>query len=119
MRGQWDKTTMTASPRWRRGGAAAAFVASLILLGASAQVRAAPREQEKLLASDRAAGDSFGYSVSVSGDVAVVGAHLDDHNGTDSGSAYVYRWDGSSWAQEQKLLASDGAAADSFAYCVS
>ncbi|MHC4413642.1 MAG: hypothetical protein ACYS0G_00005, partial [Planctomycetota bacterium] len=76
-------------------------------------------QEQKLLASDGAAGDHFGISVSVSGDVTVVGARLDDDNGTDAGSAYVYRWDGSSWAQEQKLLASDGAAADIFGHSVS
>jgi len=72
-------------------------------------------QEQKLLASDGAAGDQFGNSVSVSGDVAIVGATLDDDNGPDSGSAYVFRWNGSSWAQQQKLLASDGAADDRFA----
>jgi hypothetical protein len=46
-------------------------------------------EQVKLLASDGAAYDSFGYSVAVSGDTAVVGARLDDDNGSNSGSAHV------------------------------
>ena len=47
-------------------------------------------ETAKLTASDGAAGDQFGISVSISGDVIVVGAHFDDDNGPDSGSAYVY-----------------------------
>jgi hypothetical protein len=72
-------------------------------------------ESAKLLASDGAAGDRFGHSVSVSGNVAVVGAPYDDDNGSDSGSAYVFRWNGSSWVQEQKLLPSDGAPQDRFA----
>jgi len=77
-------------------------------------------KRAKLVASDGAGGDEFGYSVSVSGDVAVVGACLDDDNGSDSGSAYVYRWNGTSWAQEpNKLLASDGAAGDDFGCSVS
>jgi len=77
-------------------------------------------EPNKLLASDGALVDYFGNSVSVSGDVAVVGAAYDDDNGSYSGSAYVYRWDGTSWAQEpNKLLASDGAADDYFGYSVS
>ena len=66
--------------------------------------------ETKLLPSDGAADDWFGYAVSVSGDVALVGAVEDDDNGVDSGSAYVFRWNGSNWVQEQKLLASDGAA---------
>ena len=45
--------------------------------------------KQKLTASDGAADDSFGYSVSIDGDTAVIGAHGDDDNGCDSGSAYV------------------------------
>ena len=47
-------------------------------------------QQQKLTASDAAAGDFFGYSVAVSGDTAVVGAGGDDDAGPYSGSAYVY-----------------------------
>jgi hypothetical protein len=46
-------------------------------------------EQTKIVASDGAAGDLFGCSVSVFGDFAVVGAYSDDDNGSDSGSAYM------------------------------
>jgi hypothetical protein len=51
----------------------------------------------KLLASDPAAGDNFGWSVSISGDglTAIVGADGDDgvsDNFGDSGSAYVYKY---------------------------
>ncbi|MHC4698192.1 MAG: FG-GAP repeat protein, partial [Planctomycetota bacterium] len=66
-------------------------------------------EEAKLTASDAAAGDYFGYSVTFSGDVAVIGAHYDDDGGTNSGSAYVYRYSGSSWIEEAKLTASDAA----------
>ena len=77
-------------------------------------------EQEaKLLASDGAAGDNFGESVSISGDYAVVGARFDDDNGSSSGSAYVFKRTGTSWAQETKLLPSDGAANDWFGVSVS
>jgi hypothetical protein len=75
-------------------------------------------EEQKLLASDGSAFNEFGYSVSVSGDVALVGAVLDDDNGTDSGSAYVYRWNGAQWVEEQRLLASDGSAFDGFGWSV-
>jgi hypothetical protein len=73
----------------------------------------------KLLADDGGAGDVFGVSVSVSGDVAVIGARTDDDNGTDSGSAYVFRWDGALWFQEHKLLADDGAPGEGFGGSVS
>ena len=80
-------------------------------------------ELDKLLASDGAGLDQFGYSVSISGspgnEVAIVGAFLDDDNGTDSGSAYIYCFNGVSWVEEPKLLASDGAAFDQFGYSVS
>jgi len=75
--------------------------------------------EQKLLASDGAAGDWFGDSVSASGSVALVGAPYDDDNGDTSGSSYVFRWNGSSWVFEQKLLASDGAAYDNFGDSVS
>ena len=48
-------------------------------------------EQKKLTASDGAADDRFGVSVSISGDTAIVGASFDDDNGSDSGSVYVFR----------------------------
>jgi hypothetical protein len=47
-------------------------------------------QEQKLLASDGAVGDHFGASVSVSGDVAVVGAWANDDQGDGSGSAYVF-----------------------------
>jgi hypothetical protein len=75
-------------------------------------------ESQKLLASDATARDNFGYSVAVSGDTAVVGAYGDDDNGSESGSAYVFRYDGSDWVEEAKLTASDGAAVDHFGFSV-
>ena len=46
----------------------------------------------KLTASDGAASDAFGSSVSISSDgtTALIGAHLDDDKGANSGSAYVF-----------------------------
>jgi hypothetical protein len=76
-------------------------------------------EQAKLLASDGAGDDYFGHSVSISGDYAVVGAYRDDDNGSHSGSAYVFKRDGTNWSQQAKLTASDGAADDWFGYSVS
>ena len=61
-------------------------------------------QQAKLLASDGEIGDSFGYSVSISNDTALIGAHWDDHGG---GSAYVFTRTGSTWTQQQKLQVSD------------
>ncbi len=48
-------------------------------------------QQAKLLAGDGAPNDMFGSSaVAVSGTTAVIGALLEDDNGTNSGSAYVF-----------------------------
>ena len=71
-------------------------------------------EEAKLLADDGAAGDWFGASVSVSGDVLLVGASWEDTGSENAGSAYVYRHDGSDWSQEAKLSAFDGADEDFF-----
>ncbi|MCC6904083.1 MAG: hypothetical protein IT377_34265 [Polyangiaceae bacterium] len=77
-------------------------------------------EQAKLKASDGAAGDFFGLSVSISGDTVVVGAD-EDVVGANylQGSAYVFVRSGSSWTEQAKLTASDGAASDLFGWSVS
>ncbi|MCH8251711.1 MAG: FG-GAP repeat protein [Planctomycetes bacterium] len=76
-------------------------------------------EGAKLTATDTAEGDQFGFSVSLHGDVAVVGSPSDDDGKIDSGSAFVYRFNGSTWVEEQKLTASDAAASDGFGSSVS
>lgn len=68
----------------------------------------------KLLASDGAAGDEFGFSCAIWETTAVITAVHDDDNGVDSGSAYVFEKQGSSWVQVQKLTASDGTPVDRF-----
>ena len=64
--------------------------------------------EQKLTAADGDVKDIFGYSVSIKGDYIIIGANSDDDKGLDSGSAYIFRWDGTSWVQQQKLTASDG-----------
>jgi len=71
-------------------------------------------EQAKLSASDGAVLDWFGISVAIMGDTIMVGAYNDDDNGTDSGSLYVFTRTGTTWTQQAKLTASDGAANDRF-----
>ncbi|MCH9003495.1 MAG: hypothetical protein IIC02_13065, partial [Planctomycetes bacterium] len=70
------------------------------------------QETAKLTASDEAANDIFGVSVSISGDFAVVGALGNDDacpndNTCRSGSAYVFRRNGTTWVEDAKLTASD------------
>ncbi|MEN8215770.1 MAG: Calx-beta domain-containing protein [Pseudomonadota bacterium] len=71
-------------------------------------------EQIKLTVSDGAKGDRFGTSVALDGDTALVGAYWDDDNGYNSGSAYVFVGSGKRWNEQDKLIASDGAAGDRF-----
>ena len=47
-------------------------------------------EQQKLLAYDGVTNDRFGISVSISGNYSIVGAWLDDDDGDESGSAYLF-----------------------------
>ncbi len=75
--------------------------------------------QAKLTADDGLESDLFGWSVAVDGDTALVGAVTDDV-GTNSsqGSAYVFTRSGSSWTQQAKLTAGDGAVDDEFGHSV-
>ena len=82
-----------------------------------------------LVAADGAAGDNFGYSVSIFSTVSygnwtvVVGSPLSDVGGhADQGAAYVFRRNTGGadvWGQVAKLSASDGASGDQFGYSVS
>jgi cysteine-rich repeat protein len=76
----------------------------------------------KLTASDAAAGDHFGNSVSISGDTVVVGADDNDDAGTSSGSAYVFARNtggADNWGEAKKLTAVDAAGGDNFGWSVS
>ena len=64
----------------------------------------------KLIASDGAQEDYFGVDVAISGSTAIAGARLDDDNGSQSGSVYVFNAD--TGAELRKLTALDGAAFD-------
>ncbi|MCZ6872652.1 MAG: PKD domain-containing protein, partial [bacterium] len=76
------------------------------------------QQQQKLVASDAAAFDQFGFSVALSGGSAVVGASGDSDAGTSSGSAYIFTRSGGAWQQQQKLVASDATAFDQFGFSV-
>lgn len=83
------------------------------------------KQSAKINASDKAAGDEFGNSVAISGDYAIVGAMLEDHNATggstlnSAGSAYIFKRNGSTWTQAKKIVASDREASDKFGVSVS
>lgn len=76
-------------------------------------------QQQKLLASDSESGNSFGFSVAVSGDTIVIGDYFDDIAGnSDQGSAYVFTRSGNVWTQRQKFTAGGGRAGEHFGYDV-
>jgi FG-GAP repeat len=73
-------------------------------------------QQAKLIPSDaRASFDDFGYAVAISGSTAVVGA---PGKNSFTGAAYVFVASGSTWPQQAKLTASDGAMNDEFGFAV-
>ena len=96
--------------------ARALFFAALGLL-LPARLAFAQCQEAKLVPADPKANANFGWSVSISGATALVGAYRDDA-GDRSGSAYVFERQGSAWVQTQKLNASDGVLGDEFGYAV-
>jgi hypothetical protein len=73
-----------------------------------------------IVASDGAANESFGYSISLSGDTLAVGAPFDTVGvNTSQGSVRVFVRSGSSWVLQQTITAADGAAGDNFGWSVS
>lgn len=87
-------------------------------------------QQAYLKASNTNAGDRFGFSVAVSGSLAVVGAPAESSNAsgvngnqgnnsaTNAGAAYVFVRNGNSWSQEAYLKASNSEEGDVFGFAV-
>ena len=66
--------------------------------------------------------DYFGHSVAISNGVAIVGAHGNDENGPESGTAFVFEMTSSNgtsvWANVAKLNAADPLRKDRFGLAV-
>ncbi|MCB0170160.1 MAG: choice-of-anchor D domain-containing protein, partial [Anaerolineae bacterium] len=78
-------------------------------------------EVAKITASDAAAADQFGISVTISGDTLVVGAHQDSDTGQFSGSAYVFERDQggiNQWGEFTKITATTSITGDRFGTAV-
>ena len=73
-------------------------------------------QQQELTASDGAADDGLGNSVSVSGDTALLAAAW---KSTEQGAVYVFVRGGGVWSQQQEMTASDAVAYDYFGFSVS
>jgi len=92
------------------------FLGVFLILAAPGAAIADWVQSGKLTANDGDFHDNFGYSVAISGNKAIVGAVLDEDNGPQSGSAYLF--DVASGEQLAKLTAQDGATDDRFGWSV-
>ena len=66
-------------------------------------------QQAKLTASDAIVNHTFGISVAIDGDTVAIGAYGD---ASFRGAAYIFTRSGSTWTQQAKIIASDGASND-------
>jgi hypothetical protein len=76
-------------------------------------------QQAKLIPSDGGADNRFGIAVDISGDYVLIGAFFDNDFGTRSGSAYIFKRNGTIWSEQAVLKANDGAEGDWFGVSVS
>jgi len=70
------------------------------------------------MASDGLYDAYFGWSLSISGTTAAVGAMDGYVDGSQEGTAYVFNLGGGAWSQTAELTASDGALDDEFGFSV-
>lgn len=77
--------------------------------------------QESKLLSTNPGSDYFGQSVEIhdSGTFIVIGASNDSSHYPNQGVTFIYRYDGSDWIEEARLIAPDGGSYDSAGYAVS
>jgi len=73
-------------------------------------------EQAKLVPGDGTAGDGFGFPVRLEGDTLLAGAYFKNNAGTNTGAAYVFTRNGTTWSQQAKLLPADPADGDYFGF---
>jgi hypothetical protein len=76
---------------------------------------------KKLVASDAANSDGFGFSIALDGDTLIVGASGEDGSGTGRGAAYIFsrnQGGADNWGQVIKLVAGDPEDDDQFGYAV-
>ena len=94
-------------------------LACALVMAAPSPAEGQVRQRAKLVAADGEAGDRFGWSVGVSGGVAVVGAPKHDGGARDKGAAYVFeRTPGGSWTQVAKPTEVEGGQREYFGWGV-
>jgi uncharacterized protein (TIGR03437 family) len=104
-------TVIIGAPRGSVGSVSNQGIAYVFVLSGGVWI-----QQQELFASDGAANDWFGCSISVDGDMAVIGAQ--GRNG-QHGTAYVFVRNGGVWGQQQELTPTGGAGAGAFGISVS
>jgi hypothetical protein len=67
---------------------------------------------------DNQSGDEFGHDLDLSGNYLIVGAPMADPDGNNSGAAYIFELNGSSWGQVAKLQPAGLSVDDKFGYSV-
>ena len=94
-------------------------VIAFMLLTLSLSTKAQPEtEMIKLLANDGQSDDMFGNSLSISGDIAVIGTPQDDDEDNNTGAVYIFERVDANWNFIQKIIADDGELADMFGISV-
>ncbi len=71
-------------------------------------------QKQKLLANDGKADEAFGLTLSLSGNLALVGSPQNSEKGMGAGAVYAFANDGGTFVQQSKILPSDATAGDTF-----
>jgi hypothetical protein len=72
----------------------------------------------RLVGSDVAPGDAFGFSVDIGDDFVVVGAIGDDDAGNEAGAVYIFEPSSDGWVETAKLIPHDASPGASFGFSV-
>lgn len=75
-------------------------------------------QNQKLAPMEIAAGDRFGITTAIDGNRLAVGADRHDFAGADAGAAFIFDYNGSTWAMTQRVIANDAAVGDNFGISV-
>lgn len=106
---------------------AAAFVLGVVSVGLGLAMLTGPAQARQCEANetakltgdaDVAAGAAFGDGVCIDGNIAIIGAEFDVHDGVCCGAAYVFVYNGLEWLLEQKLVPPYPAHGDRFGHAV-
>ena len=75
-------------------------------------------QQAKLTGNDIGTFDQFGAAIAIHENTAIIGAYGKDEGGVDTGAAYVFVRNGTSWTQQAKLTHRNPVPGDLFGFAV-